>query len=621
MARKSRQEEARVSKSSRTPVRTSPRNTSNNRYQYGHQIPADVCADVPSSTTLTVHAALSPHSAQAQSTSLPSRSENHPPATNEHRFGGLQHEEVSHRAVSTSSLSSPPVSLPSSLRTNPRQLQATEKPASRLSGLRDGVTQRRRTSVSRPTSRTLIQPHASPLVEEEERESRLNAKAAKARKDAQRRADQEAEKAAKKREILWLLNATRPAPSPCTLRLPNPPPRQNVTGRFLPISLLSKDHTFPLTNSARELFVATLLDSMRDIREAEDTVSLTTDFKDVWLKPGFKHEFGYDEVDMERVCRELVSIAETLHTTGLGSLRIYCPRVVQKAVDAKAMSFKERIDKLALLMRKSKSRCDSFMLGNTMEDTIALIGEKLAAQRCNAANNKNRSLKLEYTNQVLGMEKGSRWFKTDGRAAAIPAPDTLGPMYATPDSMALDDGVDDSNDGVYQAATGQADDLHDQSQVFGQPTGRVGRLEQDALPYWERSAASHLSPLQPSFGHFGSSWLPEGGPGLGSLTYGYSLAPEPRNAACHYNLPARDPFYLESTPFDRPIHHGTDAPEFFNEAETSLFVDPALLTPLLPQTVVSPVSARPTQQVRSEDTDIAGHEQYTGRSVKRQRRE
>ncbi|KAF9690643.1 hypothetical protein EKO04_011442 [Ascochyta lentis] len=259
----------------------------------------------------------------------------------------------------------------------------------------------------------------SPLQALENERLRIEAKRAeKTRGLAGKKVNQEAKKTAEIQEVLWLMDATRPSPPPLTLQLPNPPPRQNVSGRFIPLSLLPQDDSFPPTPAAREEFVGQVLVSMMDVREADDTISATTDFKNVWLKPALKQEFSYDVVDMERVCRELVSIAETLHTEGLGPTRIYCPRTIQKAVNAKPMSFKDRISKLSLLMRKSKSRCNDFMLGNTMEDTVALIEQKLADQKSNAANNKNRSVKLLLSNQLMGLEKGAKWSRTDGTATA-----------------------------------------------------------------------------------------------------------------------------------------------------------------------------------------------------------
>ena len=98
---------------------------------------------------------------------------------------------------------------------------------------------------------------------------------------------------------------------------------------------------------------------------------------------------------------------------------------------------------VAELMRRSKARCDSFMLGNTMEVTVALIEEKLTAHKSNCENNKNRSLKLQYTNWLQGLKKGEAWPRD---ANGKPIPPAV-PLYGTPESMAFD-GTDDSQHNI-----------------------------------------------------------------------------------------------------------------------------------------------------------------------------
>ncbi|KAH6639187.1 hypothetical protein C7974DRAFT_449147 [Boeremia exigua] len=292
-------------------------------------------------------------------------------------------------------------------------------------------------------SKVVAKPHKSPLLLEEEQDEleesrhkkKIAANVAKTKRYADQKIQRETEKQRKFRELEALVQQDRLAPAPWTLQLPALPPRPNLTNRILPLKMLNNDDTFPLTAASREGVVALILDAMRDVRQAEDTVSSTTDFRYMWLKPSLEGTFSYNEVDMERVCRKIVSIAEGLHIHGLGATEIYCPRTIQKAQDAKAISFKERVDKLALLMRKSKARCNAFMMNNTMEDTIALIDLKLSDQRSNAANNNARSLKLNTSNNLLGMQKGAIWPKDENGVPMIPTWDNQTHQYGTPASM------------------------------------------------------------------------------------------------------------------------------------------------------------------------------------------
>lgn len=296
-------------------------------------------------------------------------------------------------------------------------------------------------------SKKVYKLRKSPLEQEREKQAKAQMQAAKeaekARKAAVKQAREDAEKEAKIIEVFWLMEAKPPAPLPYTLRLPSLPARQNITGRNLPIKVFVRDNTFPQTDAARNGFVTDLLNSMRDVREAKDTISITTDYRYVWLKPALEQKFSYSELDMERVCRKLVYIAEGLHAHGLGATEIYCPRTIQKARKANALSFQDRIDMVAELMRRSKARCDSFMLGNTMEVTVALIEEKLTAHKSNCENNKNRSLKLQYTNWLQGLKKGEAWPRD---ANGKPIPPAV-PSYSTPESIAFD-GTDDSQHNI-----------------------------------------------------------------------------------------------------------------------------------------------------------------------------
>lgn len=369
---------------------------------------------------------------------------------------------------SVSALSGPP----SSLRSSP-ELETAQPQFTARSQSKKGFTT----------------PHKSPLVQEQEEEEAKAARDAKEKKTQKKKAlvkpskPQKTEKQkereeqarldakeaakeaakAKKRaeklnEIRTLLHKGPQAPAPWPLQLPNLPPRQNTSGRNFPLKLLKKDPTFPLTDATRDESITIVLDAMRDCRGAEDNCSLTTSFWYMWLKPSVEGKYEYDELDMERVCRKLVNIAEALHAHGLGATDIYCRRTIEKAMAAHPMSFKKRIEKLAMLMRKSKSRCNDFMLGNTLEDTIALIDIKLSDQKSNAANNRMRSLKVDQSNQLLGFAKGEKWPK-DQNGKPILFIEPPAPGYGTPESMGPDGGKNKHDEPAEEDAMQHAEDF------------------------------------------------------------------------------------------------------------------------------------------------------------------
>ncbi|KAF1930479.1 uncharacterized protein M421DRAFT_418792 [Didymella exigua CBS 183.55] len=141
---------------------------------------------------------------------------------------------------------------------------------------------------------------------------------------------------------------------------------------------------------------------------------------------------------MERICRKLVNTAEALYAHRMGATDIYCRETINKARTAQPMTFKNRIGRLALLMRKTKARCSDFLLGNTLEDTIALVNIKLSDQESNAANNRLRSLKAERANDFCGIAKDAKWPKDeDGEPALFPF--LHGPVYGPAESVSPGD--------------------------------------------------------------------------------------------------------------------------------------------------------------------------------------
>ncbi|KAJ4985624.1 hypothetical protein SVAN01_08899 [Stagonosporopsis vannaccii] len=312
--------------------------------------------------------------------------------------------------------------------------------------------------------------------------------AAKSRTATESHSKREKQRQDKLRELADLMEQDRVAPPTWSLQLPSLPPRQNVTGRDLPLKVPSNDVTIPSTEAARNAFVAELLDAMGDVRQAEDAVSPTVDFWYVWLKPSLEGKYSYNEHDMEWICRKLVSIAEGLHNYGLGATEIFCPRTIQKAQAAKEMTFKERIDKLASLMRKSKARCNNFMLNNSLEDTIALIDLKTSDHVSNGNNNRTRSLKLRHSNNLLGMEKGMKWPRNENGMLVVPEVTVRAPVNAP--SGSNDVGIL-KEDNAEDALSWYNEDLQLNGQVF--PS--LSKLaQQDPTPH-QPAPTLYLNPL------------------------------------------------------------------------------------------------------------------------------
>ncbi|KAF3039686.1 hypothetical protein E8E12_001519 [Didymella heteroderae] len=104
-----------------------------------------------------------------------------------------------------------------------------------------------------------------------------------------------------------------------------------------------------------------------------------------------------------------------------------------------SITTRNHIEKTAKLMSKSKARCNEFMLGNTLEDTIALIDLKLADQKSNGTNNRMRSVKVKHVNNMLGFRMDDEWPKDkDGKPvpyAELPGANLPEDSYGTPEGI------------------------------------------------------------------------------------------------------------------------------------------------------------------------------------------
>ena len=326
-------------------------------------------------------------------------------------------------------------------------------------------TQKKAVFKSRPASKpsapkpVVPKPQKTETQSEEEVEDRQDAELyPRAQRSAAAKVKRDSEKAEKEREIAALQARGFKKPAPYTLQLPPLPARQNTSGRDFRLNTDPSDDTFPLDHEMREAAVSTLMDAMRDSRVAQDKVALTTNFWHTWLKLGVEGKYPYEKIDMERVCRKLVNIAEALHEHGMGATDIYCRRTIDRACAAPAMKFGVRIDKLAKLMRGTKARCNEFMLGNTLEDTVALIDTKIADLKSNGANNHMRSVKVKEYNKRLGFKMREKWPKDENGdplpyegLGKVPFEELDEDPYGTPESMMSPEGMKDEDDELADA--------------------------------------------------------------------------------------------------------------------------------------------------------------------------
>ncbi|KAF1846237.1 uncharacterized protein K460DRAFT_406455 [Cucurbitaria berberidis CBS 394.84] len=166
--------------------------------------------------------------------------------------------------------------------------------------------------------------------------------------------------------------------------------RDSVLNRDLDCMPPSPDLSIPKTDEQRAGYVLRLLLAMRNRDDVLD--------KDVESKrynatgtDDMGGGYYYKEEDMEKVCWEIVNIAEKLHIHGPNILSIYDRETLRNIKRDINFTFEERMQCLIKMLCFFKSRCDAFMKGSAMEETVAQPLQKLTQALTNRNQNDKRA--------------------------------------------------------------------------------------------------------------------------------------------------------------------------------------------------------------------------------------
>ncbi|OAL57326.1 hypothetical protein IQ07DRAFT_486659, partial [Pyrenochaeta sp. DS3sAY3a] len=83
-------------------------------------------------------------------------------------------------------------------------------------------------------------------------------------------------------------------------------------------------------------------------------------------------------------------VAEKLHTVGPISLSIYDSDTLKSIAKESHLTFKERMDFLAMMFTFIKNRCDAVMKGTMLEELVAQPRLKLTQSLANLYQNENK---------------------------------------------------------------------------------------------------------------------------------------------------------------------------------------------------------------------------------------
>ncbi|KAJ4333395.1 hypothetical protein N0V95_009440 [Ascochyta clinopodiicola] len=164
-----------------------------------------------------------------------------------------------------------------------------------------------------------------------------------------------------------------------------------MPGRYLekgwraPIS----DETVPDTNEDRAYWVLKVLDAMQDTSTCKDNKDGFS-FVKRWRQAGY-----YNNQEMEKVCWDIVDIAERLHAKGPSATKIYCHDAHKKMYSSRNLSFEQRIVAICDMLKLSKFLCDNLMKGEGTEALIGAPKQKMSGAKTMVRQNLKRQNWLE----------------------------------------------------------------------------------------------------------------------------------------------------------------------------------------------------------------------------------
>ncbi|KAH7092420.1 hypothetical protein FB567DRAFT_588699 [Paraphoma chrysanthemicola] len=103
----------------------------------------------------------------------------------------------------------------------------------------------------------------------------------------------------------------------------------------------------------------------------------------------------YPQAAVEKVCWDIVHIAERLHNEGPSFLSIHDLHMQKEIQQDCKLTFEERIQYLVKLLCFYKSKCEDFMKGAQSEEIVACPKQKLSACKINLKQNKGRAIVLK----------------------------------------------------------------------------------------------------------------------------------------------------------------------------------------------------------------------------------
>lgn len=144
------------------------------------------------------------------------------------------------------------------------------------------------------------------------------------------------------------------------------------------------DESIPSTSVEQSEYVLLMLNALKDPSNCKDNKKGYSYVKR-WTGTGY-----YDIQEMEKVCWQMLEVAERLHAEGPRSLNFYCEEALKKVKASRNLTFEQRIDAVCAVLRFSKNQCDKLMKNEGIEALVGAPVQKMSGAQTMVSQNKKR---------------------------------------------------------------------------------------------------------------------------------------------------------------------------------------------------------------------------------------
>lgn len=156
----------------------------------------------------------------------------------------------------------------------------------------------------------------------------------------------------------------------------------------------ANDTTLPQSDDERQDYVSQLLTALNSVHETIGARGAK--FRKRWFDPVKGVSTYYSPAAKETLCWVILAKAEKLHRLGPSDAFLSCDRKFWTAVKrTRDWSFAERIDRIAEVLARSKSKCDGMFAGSGVQLVVGNPGKMLRATKADLKQNERKRVMLE----------------------------------------------------------------------------------------------------------------------------------------------------------------------------------------------------------------------------------